>query len=269
MLYDKKSAAIKKIHLRTATFHDVEIEPTVVNFFYGRNGVGKSTIAEAINSQNELIEWQDEKTADDFEVFVYDQHYIDRNFKSFDQLPGVFTFLKENIDIREDINLLDEQQRQLKNSKNKIAQEIEKLKNQFESEKEIFRDSIWKNTASKREKYAKTQIGFQKSKLKFAEKILSYNSPNTHDIDDLDRLYDTVYGEDAKKYDELIIPPKIYEYKNFEEKKLLSKSIVNSSDTDFASFVRALKATSWIAQGKDYLPTTIRLKLTLWHKKAF
>ena len=256
MLYDKKSAAIKKIHLRTATFHDVEIEPTVVNFFYGRNGVGKSTIAEAINSQNELIEWQDEKTADDFEVFVYDQHYIDRNFKSFDQLPGVFTFLKENIDIREDINLLDEQQRQLKNSKNKIAQEIEKLKNQFESEKEIFRDSIWKNTASKREKYAKTQIGFQKSKLKFAEKILSYNSPNTHDIDDLDRLYDTVYGEDAKKYDELIIPPKIYEYKNFEEKKLLSKSIVNSSDTDFASFVRALKATSWIAQGKDYLPTT-------------
>lgn len=37
MLYKKKSAAIKKIHLQTAIFHDVEIEPTVVNFFEGKN----------------------------------------------------------------------------------------------------------------------------------------------------------------------------------------------------------------------------------------
>lgn len=172
MLYDKKPAAIKKIHLQTATFHDVEIEPTVVNFFYGRNGVGKSTIAEVINSRSELIEWQDGKTADDFEVFVYDQNYIDRNFKSFDRLPGVFTFLEENIKIREEIESLRNQNRQFINSQNQTEEEIEKLTRQLLNERNSFYDNCWRATAKIRSKYEKTQAGVKSSKVKFTEKIL-------------------------------------------------------------------------------------------------
>lgn len=256
MLYDKKPAAIKKIHLQTATFHDVEIEPTVVNFFYGRNGVGKSTIAEVINSRSELIEWQDGKTADDFEVFVYDQNYIDRNFKSFDRLPGVFTFLEENIKIREEIESLRNQNRQFINSQNQTEEEIEKLTRQLLNERNSFYDNCWRATAKIRSKYEKTQAGVKSSKVKFTEKILECNSAEEQDISELNRLYDTVYNENSKRYSELILPENMYAYKNFSEKKLLGEIIINSGDTNFATFVRALKATSWIAQGKDYLPTT-------------
>lgn len=41
----KMKSAIEKITLNDATFSNEVIEPTYVNFFYGKNGAGKSTIA--------------------------------------------------------------------------------------------------------------------------------------------------------------------------------------------------------------------------------
>ena len=42
----KMPAAIEAITLDAATFHGVSVEqPTLINFFYGNNGTGKSTIA--------------------------------------------------------------------------------------------------------------------------------------------------------------------------------------------------------------------------------
>lgn len=40
----KMKSAIEKITLNDATFSNEVIEPTYVNFFYGKNGAGKSTI---------------------------------------------------------------------------------------------------------------------------------------------------------------------------------------------------------------------------------
>ena len=252
----KKRAAIRKITLNMATFNNVVIEPTAVNFFYGRNGAGKSTVAHLIGDKSDSIEWEGGKTADDFEVFVYDQNYIDKNFKSFDNLPGVFTFLEENIKIREEIKSLRNQQQQLKNSQKQAEQEIEKLNKQLTEEKNNFYNNCWKFTAQIRSRYKKTQGGFKNSKSKFMEKILSYESAEEQNTAELDTLYNTVYGESSDQYSELILPENMYDYKNFEEKKLLEEIIINSGDTNFATFVRALQATEWVSHGKKYLPAT-------------
>lgn len=42
----KMKSAIEKITLNDATFSNEVIEPTYVNFFYGKNGAGKSTMHE-------------------------------------------------------------------------------------------------------------------------------------------------------------------------------------------------------------------------------
>ena len=41
-------SAIERITLNDATFTGEVIEPTFVNFFYGKNGAGKSTIARSL-----------------------------------------------------------------------------------------------------------------------------------------------------------------------------------------------------------------------------
>ena len=72
----KVPSAITNITLNRATFTDVPIdELTFVNFFYGNNGAGKSSIAHAI-AEDDGVVWADGKTADDFEVLVYNQDFI-------------------------------------------------------------------------------------------------------------------------------------------------------------------------------------------------
>ena len=95
----KMQSAIEKITLNDATFTGEIVEPTFVNFFYGKNGAGKSTIARTIKANNS-IQWQDGKSAADYDVLVYDTDVINANFASYDNLQGVFTVCETNIEIQ-------------------------------------------------------------------------------------------------------------------------------------------------------------------------
>lgn len=77
---EKMKSVIRKITLNGATFDNEVIEPTYVNFFYGRNGVGKSTVARTIEGDDGVV-WQDGRSASDYDVLVYSQDFINRNFE--------------------------------------------------------------------------------------------------------------------------------------------------------------------------------------------
>ncbi|MFT9076212.1 AAA family ATPase [Ethanoligenens sp.] len=98
----KMPSAIKKITLNTPTFNGDVVEPTFINFFYGRNGAGKSTIAQAIGS-NTGIDWQDGKSAADYDILVYDQDFINSNLQNYGNLAGVFTVCDTNIEIQKQV----------------------------------------------------------------------------------------------------------------------------------------------------------------------
>ena len=96
-MQNKVPSAITNITLNRATFSDVPInELTFMNFFYGNNGVGKSSIAHAI-AEDDGVVWGDGKSADDFEVLVYNQDFINDNFANYGNLRGVFIFGEEDI----------------------------------------------------------------------------------------------------------------------------------------------------------------------------
>lgn len=96
----KVPSAITNITLNRATFTDVPIdELTFVNFFYGNNGAGKSSIAHAI-AEDDGVVWADGKTADDFDVLVYNQDFINDNFVNYGDLKGVFIFGEEDIEAK-------------------------------------------------------------------------------------------------------------------------------------------------------------------------
>ena len=69
VMEQKLISGIKKITLNSATFKKVEIAPTQINIFYGNNGTGKSTIARAIKSNNEL-EWKAGKSNIDYSIMT-------------------------------------------------------------------------------------------------------------------------------------------------------------------------------------------------------
>ena len=68
---EKIPSAIIDITLNRATFTNMPINGlTFVNFSYGSNGAGKSSVAHAIE-ENDGIVWSDGRSAEDFDVLVY------------------------------------------------------------------------------------------------------------------------------------------------------------------------------------------------------
>ena len=80
----KMKSAIEKITLNDATFSNEVIEPTYVNFFYGKNGAGKSTNARTFKAHDERLQWQAGKASTDYDVLVYDTDFINANLSEYE-----------------------------------------------------------------------------------------------------------------------------------------------------------------------------------------
>ena len=99
----KLTSAITKITLNDATFHNKGFTPTYINFLFGNNGCGKSTISRSIKGKVGL-EWEAGRTADDFNLLVYNEDFIKRNIASYGGLPGVFTISEQNAEVQQKID---------------------------------------------------------------------------------------------------------------------------------------------------------------------
>ena len=102
---DKLPSEIIRITLDDATYKGTgaAIAPTYINYFFGNNGTGKTTIAKAIKTGSGVT-YAPGKAAVDYLPLVYDQDFIDANMRSYHNLPGVFTMNEANVKIQEQID---------------------------------------------------------------------------------------------------------------------------------------------------------------------
>lgn len=175
----KVPSAITNITLNRATFTDVPIdELTFVNFFYGNNGAGKSSIAHAI-AEDDGIVWADGKTADDYDVLVYDQGFINDNFMTYGDLKGVFIFGEEDIEAKKKIAELTDQKKQKSEARQTALDEHKKKTDGLASALTQFQDTCFTKTAEIRRRFDKCMDG-KKQKKNFAEAVLlKQNRPIT------------------------------------------------------------------------------------------
>lgn len=250
MMNTKITSAIEKLMLNAATFHGIPVEPTLINFFYGNNGTGKSTIARAVHA-NEGLSWQAGKSADDYSVLVYNQEFVEANFRDYGKLKGVFTVGEQNIKIQADIaekNTQRAEQEKL-NGENTITKDRkESARNTLLDD---FQGTCWDKTKAIRDVFDATQSGF-KRKAQFAEKVLQIGNPTQHDIGELRTLYETAFDPKAATYKNFQPTGGTERLKGSSGNELLNKSITSSSDTPFAAFIKAIKATDWIRQGHEH-----------------
>ncbi len=253
---DKLTSEILSIKLDSATFKGTkeEIVPTYVNFFFGNNGTGKSTIAKTIQIGTGVT-FSPGRSIKDYNILVYNQEFIDKNVSSYHNLPGVFTINEKNVKIQEQIDMKVELQVRAKKTIDDAENECNKLNTRKDKLLKQFRKDCWSKTTEIRDKFEKTQEGKKKSPQLTDE--IKLHEPVEQDLDKLLLKYSAAFSEQAKRYDLFNTIADIRVLEDLPDSDVLGIVIANSAQTGFASFLEEIGATEWVREGH-----------TKYHEKA-
>lgn len=252
---------LKKISIKNIATYDtsgiVIDNLNKVNFIYGANGSGKTTISKFIGNYSKdeykdcQIEWVNNI---EIKSLVYNKEFRDKNFEKSD-IPGIFTLGQAT---KEDIERIQEKKTTLKEIQNKTTDKkntIDKQKEKLKIEEENFRDLVWK------ELYKKNEIEFKEAfkgfinKKAFTNKILDIYK-NLSEIalseEELKEKAKTIFGDPPKKMD--VIPEiKYSSIKKIEEYDIWNTKIVGKQDINLSKLIQKLNNGDWVNKGREYI----------------
>lgn len=251
--YEKYDGVIEKITVADATFKGStqnEIVPTWINYFYGNNGTGKSTIARAIKALKGL-EWSSGKSATDYVIRQFSRDFIEDELKFEDEspsMPGVLTLGEEFIAAQDLITEKKKVQDGLTEQIELAYDKHDKLEEKREKADAAFSKEIWKASEPYRKAFGGNKGDFRSEAL-CKQRLLS-TTPVERNADDLKRRYDITADPNARKYD-LFTPLDLSRLDNAENFALLSEPIISTSDSQFSRFMHSLDATAWVKEGYE------------------
>lgn len=245
MAEKKMQGAIQELFLDDNTFHGIKINPTLINYFYGKNGSGKSTIARLIRSKSGIT-----PDISNFEVLVYDQDFITKNIKEDAAMPGVFSLNEGNIEIQNKVAELTKERNQLASQYLEKEKALTEAKEKLPALKIALETSCWETTADTRNFFTKALTGKRGKKSLFTDELLSIKEPKEQDSKVLQALYETAFDESAQTYP-LLKEGCVNLPDDSLTSILLSQPIISSADTPFAKFIQAVGATDWVKQGHE------------------
>lgn len=254
---------IKAIHMKDCATYTNDIcsftDLQKVNFIYGANGSGKSTVSNYLKNQNDTkysqcsVEWY----GNPIQIEVYNKQFRQEHFQ--DNIDGVFTLGKATKEQIEEVEMLKEKRKEVEEKINVLEQDLKKTteeKNQAELD---FKDSLWIAILKKNEKdFGGAFSGFKGSKQAFYDEYvrrvksqLSYEGT----YDNLLERAATLLSKKPERIDELLID--IESSKNNVETIvndiLWDTVIIGNDDVQIADLIKRLNNNDWVRKGKEYI----------------
>ena len=252
---------LEQIHIKdVATFKDECISDLKkINFIYGANGSGKTTISKIIQSPDRYpnceLKWSNDSK---LEAFVYNKIFKEKNLR--ETIPGVFTLGSDSVTAKEEIENKKNKLKKLDEYKNNLNGTKTKLEEKRDKTTENFQDVVWKNIKIKYENLFDIAFsGLRKSKDKFAQKVIDeYGKPSdeneniAYNLDDLKKRA-VELSQSELSHIEPIPVPDIQSIVDFEDNKILDKKIIGKGDIGIAHLIKKLGISDWVNQGREYI----------------
>lgn len=253
---------IQKIVLRnTASFDATGIEIDnlkKINFIYGANGCGKTTISNVIASPESYpdcsMTWASDREED---ILVYNKAFREKNFGE-NNIPGVFTLGEATKEQIEELEQKKEILRELNQQGFQKRTSIEKKKQELEELQNSFRENCWNHIKKKYEnQFKEAFVGYMGSKISFADKVLSSfinlsNVSNTT-YENLVLRSNTLFGKMPLLMQPLPQLTEIEDINKLEEDAIWTKKIIGKADVDIAPLIERLGISDWVSHGKSFL----------------
>ena len=248
-----------------ATYNNITI-PNLkkVNFFFGLNGSGKSTIAKYLNSLISKDESFNQCTNIGFDdsqdhIMTFNEEFIEENFKRNSELKGIFSLNQRNTTIDKQIRDKEEEKSLYERLIDKYIDKKEKIeKYRTDKYNELIEES-WdeRKTFST---FVKINLAHTRNKgnhLREIQQKLS-QSFNVLSIDKIKEEYDLLYEKEIKLVSSQINVNLYDKIKEIESKlnQLLEEIIIGKEDVPIADLIKKLDSRTWIQQGIDLLEKT-------------
>lgn len=228
-----------------------------INFIYGANGCGKTTLS------NFLLEPDNEKFIDctkvwenntRLKILVYNKKFRERNFGN-GKLNGVFTLGQAT---KDEIEVIGKKNEELKTIKDDGTKKRETLKAQNDKKDNLendFKENCWTKIYKKYEIEFKEAFVGALTKERFRDKLLqeiSSNSATLLTLEELKEKAKTIFGEVPQNIALLntITYDRILEIEN---DSIWKKIIVGKADVDIAKLIQKLNINDWVNQGRTYI----------------
>ncbi|GAA8122222.1 AAA family ATPase [Helicobacter pylori] len=234
-----------------------------INFIYGANGSGKTTISSFLKNlaengiedkfANSKIEWHNSES---LKIEVYNKQFKEEQFRN-SQIKGIFTLGKKTNENLENIESKKESINKEKEKKIKNEESLQKLKQERKEKEKDFTNSCWEKLYKKNEENFKEILEGFKRKEKFKEKILEEFKSNEHnesEIVKLEELKENIKIVFSKNQTELVpLECNLTDFDSIENHSIWEQKIVGSGDVAIADLIKKINNEDWVAQGREYL----------------
>ena len=251
---------IDRVSVRDVATFDrsgVDVDLKKINYIFGSNGTGKTTISEFLRNQEEYpscsVKWKDRA---EYDILVYNRNFIHENFSVRNNLKGIFTLGKESTDLLEKI---EEKKVKIEHHEEKLKsleENIDGINEELDTIKDEFMIKCWKLKTKYDDSFKEAFTGARGSRESFMKKCLDEAKNNTSDLfsyDELIKRFESIFKGSQKKID--VIRPIKYNIL-YEESSIFNTKIIGKKDVDIAKLIDRLDISDWVQQGYQQLSNT-------------
>ena len=250
---------IKQIYVKNVASYGPSSEKlddlAEINFIYGSNGTGKTTIsrviADTIDYPDCAVTWQ---AGVPLEKLVYNRDFVERNFNQPDELEGIFTLGEKDKETFDRIKLVKDELDRISDSIAGLKISLEDVVGKLKLHEDEFTEECWKLKQKHDAKFRDAFAGVRGSRKSFKEKLLDESSSNSAvsvPLDGLERRAETVFGETPQAEQTLTIPD-CRRLIAHERNPVLKKKVIGKSDVDIAAMINRLGNSDWVSRGRKY-----------------
>ncbi|VVH57703.1 ATPase involved in DNA repair, partial [uncultured Gammaproteobacteria bacterium] len=227
-----------------------------INFIYGANGSGKTTISNFLRESNTInndcsYTWKDDHALD---ILVYNKEFRKKYFSN-DSIDGVFTIGEENIEKQEQIETKKSELERIKQEGIVKKGTLQEQKNKKNNTEEDFKKKAWSDIYKKYEPFFKKAFkGFGRQEL-FKEELLKCAIDNDSPLSNIDKLKKKsiiIFGRQPEHIDPLM-DIVFDDIQKIENNLIWKTKIIGKSDINISKLIQHLNIDDWVNQGRNYL----------------